>query len=161
MKEMLWRAKLDSDYNERYWRAVTQKYAQYDLYLKVFLAFSASGTVAGWGFWSDVPLVWKGLSSLSALASVASPLLAFNKKVEAAATHAGKWTDLRVRYAALWETYRSNGKADVLIREQTRLEKIFVELHSKEPMLKIPEDKKIAKQSQAEVLAANKLRKEQ
>jgi hypothetical protein len=161
VRVILWHAKLDSDYNERYWRAITQKYGRYDLSLKIFLAFATSGTVAGWGIWSDAPLLWKGLSALSALASIASPLLSFNKKMEAAANHAGKWTDLRVRYAALWETYRSKGETDMLIREQTRLQKIFAELHSKEPMLKIPEDKKIAKQSQAEVVAANKPPKDQ
>ena len=86
MKRILWKAKLDSNFNERYWRLITEKYAKRDLGLKLLLAVAASGTVAGWGIFADIPALWKTLSASAALASIASPLLAYSKKVEAAAS---------------------------------------------------------------------------
>ena len=55
MKRILWKAKLDSDFNERYWRLVTEKFAKRDFGLKLLLAFAAPGTVAGWGIFADFP----------------------------------------------------------------------------------------------------------
>jgi hypothetical protein len=160
MKKLLWRAMLNSDFNERYWRAVTHKYAKYDLHLKIFLAVTASGTVAGWSIWQDHQSIWKFLSACAALASIASPLLSYGKKMEVAASHAGTWADLRVRYADLWDTYASKGETDFVSKEYTRLKKIFIELESKEPKLKIPDDGALAKKCQQDVLKSKRLIKE-
>jgi len=160
MKRILWKAKLDSDFNERYWRLVTEKYARRDFGLKLFLAIAASGTVAGWGIFAEFPAFWKTLSAFAALASIASPLLAYSKKVEAAAGHAGKWADLRIRYDELWETWRSNGTADLINREHAKLQKVAIELTKLEPSLKISEDKSLGKRAQHEVLKATGLHKE-
>ena len=154
MKRILWKAKLDSDFNERYWRLVTEKFAKRDFGLKLLLAFAASGTVAGWGIFADFPALWKTLSAFAALASIASPLLAYSKKVEAAASHAGKWADLRIRYDELWETWRGKGDANIINREHAKLQKVAIELTRLEPSLKILEDKSLAKRAQQDVLKA-------
>jgi hypothetical protein len=157
MKSVLWRAMLDSDFNSRYWRCLTDKYGNRDFALKIFLALSASGTVAGWSLWGDVPSLWKLLSATAAIASLASPLLAYGKKAEVAAIHAGLWADLRVRYADVWELFQSKGETDSLQKEHVRLRKIFADLELKEPRLKIPEDKRLAKKCQQAVLSARHL----
>jgi hypothetical protein len=160
MKRILWKAKLDSDFNERYWRLVTEKYTNLDFGLKLFLAVAASGTVAGWGIFSEFPSLWKTLSACAALASIASPLLAYSKKVEAAASHAGKWADLRIRYDELWETWRSKGDADVINREHAKLQKVAIELTKLEPSLKIAYNKSLGRCAQQAVLHATGLTKE-
>lgn len=160
MKKLLWRAMLDSDFNERYWRAITQKYTAYDFRIKIFLAITASGTVAGWSIWQDYQFVWKLLSACAALISIASPFLAFGKKMEVAASHAGTWADLRVRYADLWDTYVSKGETEFVLKEHTRLKNIFIALESKEPKLAIPTDGALAKKCQQDVLIAKRLIKE-
>ena len=157
MKKLLWRAMLDSDFNDRYWRAITQKYAAYDLRTKIFLAATASGTVAGWSIWQDYPLIWKFLSACAALTSIASPFLGFGKKMEVAASHAGLWADLRVRYADLWDVYTSKGETGFVLKEHAKLKKIFADLEAKEPKLKIPADEPLARKCQLDVLKAKHL----
>jgi hypothetical protein len=154
MKRILWKAKLDSNFNECYWRLVTEKYSKRDFGLKLFLAISASGTVAGWSIFAEFPALWKTLSAAAALGSIASPLLAYGKKVEAAAAHAGKWADLRIRYDELWETWLSKGDADLINREHAKLQKVAIELTKVEPGLKISEDKMLAARAQQNVLRA-------
>lgn len=154
MKRILWKAKLDSDFNDRFWRLVTEKYAKRDFVLKLLLAIAASGTVAGWGIFADFPALWKGLSALAALASIASPLLAHGKKVEAAASHAGKWADLRIRYAELWEIWRGKGDGGIINREHAKLQKAAIELTRAEPNLKILGDKALSKRAQQDALKA-------
>jgi hypothetical protein len=160
MKRILWKAKLDSDFNECYWRSITEKYSRRDLSLKFLLAVAASGTVAGWGIFAEFPSLWKSLSAAAALASIASPLLAYSKKAEAAASHAGKWVDLRVRYAELWEMWCSQRDAALINREHAKLQKAAIELTKAEPGLKIPSDKALAKKAQQQVLRAAGLQKE-
>lgn len=157
LKRVLWIAKLDSDFNERYWRLVTEKYTRRDFSLKLFLAVTTSGTVAGWSFWAEYPIVWQSLSALSAVASIASPLLAYGKKVEAAASHAGKWVDLRIRYNELWESWLSNVDHIVLNQEHMKLKNTAIELASSEPGMKISMDNILSKRAQHEVLRANGL----
>lgn len=157
MKKLLWRAMLDADFNERYWRAVTQQYTAYDLRMKVFLAVAASGTVAGWSIWQEHQLIWKFLSAVAALLSIAAPFLSFGKKMEVAASHAGTWADLRVRYTDLWDIYASKGETEFVVKEHTRLKKIFVELEAKEPKLKIPSNERLAKKCQRDVLQSKHL----
>lgn len=160
MKQILWKAKLDSDYNERYWRLVTEKYTNNDFWLKFCLAVAASGTVAGWGIFAALPELWKTLSTVAALASIASPILAYSKKIEVAASHAGKWADLRIRYAELWEIWLSNKNVEIINREHTKLQKVAIELTRLEPNLKIPEDRSLGRRAQQDVLRANNLHKE-
>lgn len=161
MEAVLWRAMLDSDFNSRYWRYVTDKYSMLDFVLKIFLALAASGSVAAWSIWSEYPSFWKALSAAAAAASIASPLLAYGKKAEVAAAHAGLWADLRVRYADLWENYASSEKDDLVQKEHTRLRKIFTELEAKEPRLRIAQDFRAARRSQRDVLQARRLIQEQ
>lgn len=157
LEKILWRAMLDSDFNSLYWRAITQKYSSYDNWLKIYLALSASGTVAGWTIWANWPIFWKILSASAAIASIASPILSFSKKAEVAAGHAGLWSDLRVRYSDLWDKFKSTGESPSITKENDQLKKIFRDLESKEPKLKIPENKKLAQRCQSEVLKSKHL----
>lgn len=159
MERILWKAKLDSDFNERYWRLVADKYNQRDFWLKLFLAATASGTVAGWGIFVEAPALWKTLSASAALAAIASPLLAYGKKVEVAASHAGEWAALRIRYDELWDIWQHKGSAESskLNREHAELLRVAIKLTKTESGFKIPEDRSLAKRAQQDVLKANGL----
>ena len=157
MRAVLWRAMLDADFNARYWRCIAEKFSRRDFALKIFLAISASGAVAGWSVWSQYPMAWKILSGAAALASIASPLLAFSKKAEVSAAHAGLWANLRVRSADLWDAFQSKGETETLQREHSRLRKIAAELEEKEPKLRIPKDERLACICQQAVLKAKHL----
>jgi hypothetical protein len=152
MRMTLWRAMLDAEFNSRYWRAVADKYSQWDLWLRIFLTLAASGTVAAWGVWVEVPSLWKTLSGIAAAASIVSPLLAFGKKAEVAAVHAGTWAELRIRSGDLWDAYETKGETKALVDEHGKLRKIFTDLEREEPKLKILGDKRLAERCQAEVL---------
>jgi hypothetical protein len=157
MKGLIWRSMLDSDFNERYWRGITQKYVKYDLLIKIFLAITSSGAVAVWGIWQEYPLVWKLFSSCAALISICSPILRFDKAVEVASSHAARWVDLRVGYADLWDVRDSNNGTGFVQNEHARLNKIFVKLESDEHKLKIRPDISLARRCQQDVLKSKRL----
>ena len=50
---------LDAEMNQCYWDLLPARYSRWDRYLKFFIAFAASGAVAGWGIWSQYPGGWK------------------------------------------------------------------------------------------------------
>jgi len=155
VNETLWRARLDSDFNSRYWGAQSEKYARWDFWLKLFLAVAASGTVGAWGLWSEQPALWKALSAAAAIASVASPLLGWGKKAEGAAFHAGAWAELRVRYADLWDNFQEGAAAGAIAKEHDKLRNAFTKLERDEAKLGIAKDGALAERCQQEVLRAN------
>ena len=158
MRNTLWRAMLDSQFNSIYWRTVADKYSRLDFWVKIFLALSASGTVAAWGIWFEHQNVWKALSGLAAIVSIASPFLAFSKKAESAAAHAGTWAELRIRTADLWEAYESKGESKAIADEHAKQRKIFIDLEREDAKLKIPQHKRLAERCQREVLRAKGLK---
>jgi hypothetical protein len=81
MRKSLWYSMLDADMNARYWSYLSRRYSNRDKYSKIFLALMSSGTVASWGFWSDMQIIWKILSACSALLAIALPIINWPKMI--------------------------------------------------------------------------------
>ena len=75
MRTAIWKSMLEADMNAKYWKYLVNRYSTRDKGFKIFLAIMASGTVAGWGLWEDIPWLWKSLSSISAIIAISSPIL--------------------------------------------------------------------------------------
>ncbi|MFI5182003.1 MAG: hypothetical protein ACHQPI_11465 [Thermoanaerobaculia bacterium] len=140
--------------NARYWAAMCRRYATRDLGLRLFLAASASGAVAGWSLWAQSRWLWKSISAIAALISIASPLLAYTRQSNVMASIAGEWTQLQVEYDLLW------GQIDESFTSTE--EKRFHELKKREvgnrkQETKLPVNKKLLEWSQKEVLVSHGL----
>ena len=75
IRRVIWEAVLDADLNLRYWDHLSRRYSTWDKYTKIFLATMSSSTVASWGFWDEIDILWKGLSAVSAFTAIALPIL--------------------------------------------------------------------------------------
>jgi hypothetical protein len=102
LKKAVWNSMLDADMNARYWKYLVERYSSRETILKIFLAVMASGTVAGWGIWDQYEIIWKVLSSVSALLAIALPILNYSKVIESMSELAGKWGELRIEYEDMW-----------------------------------------------------------
>lgn len=101
LEELIWKAMLDADMNARYWQLLARRYARWDRNTKILLALTASGAVAGWGIWTDIPKAWKVLSGLSAILAIALPFLDWSTHVERMSTLRGQWEILQTEYELL------------------------------------------------------------
>ena len=75
LRKTVWRAMLDADLNYRYYGKLGRRYSGYERATKIFSAVASSSVVASWGMWSDVPILWKILSGISAVVAVVLPAL--------------------------------------------------------------------------------------
>jgi hypothetical protein len=108
----VWSALLDADLNSRYWRLMALRHTRREKYAKIFLAVTASATVASWAVWEHVRPLWQGLSVVSAVVSVALPILDVPKDVKKMAEAQAEWTQLMHEYAELWEQRAALADAD-------------------------------------------------
>lgn len=141
---------LDADMNVRYWRYLTQRYVRRDRNIKIFLAITSSGAVAGWSVWNDIKYLWQILSGLSALIAVVSPILNYQKLIEVTSDLSGKWWELMRHYEAFWRRVKNGELSE-------RIEKEFTNSRAKEDDLvkretKLPQDMKLLRKCQEEVL---------
>lgn len=155
MKKDIWDAMLDADLNVRYWAHLSRRYYSWDKYSKIFLAAMSSGTVASWGFWSEIQIVWKILSAISALTAIALPLLNWPKMSEKMVGLKQKWTELRNDYELIWLALKK-GKKDA------ELERDFKKIKEKETKVSqqeynLPCDKKLLYICREEVLKSRGL----
>jgi hypothetical protein len=155
MRKVIWNSWLNSDMNERYWKYLVNRYSTRDTAFKIFLAIMASGTVAGWGFWEDIPLVWKSLSSISAIIAICSPILNYEKSIEEMAYLSGRWGELRIKYQYLWYQVENSPNAQEI--ENTFKEFIEIESTLQEKETKLPNDKVLIKKCFDEVKRARKI----
>lgn len=102
LRKQIWDSMLDADMNARYWSTLTRRYTRYDTGSKIFLAAMSSGTVAGWGLWSDVPILWKTLSAASALLAIGLTAVNLPKQITRLADQSGQWLQLFTDYELLW-----------------------------------------------------------
>lgn len=154
MREQLWKAVLSADMNARYWAAMGRRYARRDLRFRLFLAVSASGTVAGWSLWVQTPWLWKSVSAIAALVSIASPLLAYAKQSNVMASIAGEWTQLQVDYELLWGQI---GETFTPTQDKRFDELKKREVGNRRQETKLPEDRRLLEWSQQEVLVSRGL----
>lgn len=110
--QLVWQSLLDADQNSRYWRAMALRYTRRERYTKFFLAFVASATVAGWSFWKDVSFVWQSLSVISALISIALPIIDVPRHIDSMIKLQTSWFQLQVYYEQLWAVRASINEAD-------------------------------------------------
>lgn len=116
IKKSIWDAWLDAELNERYIAHFKRSYYQRDKYTKIFLAVMTSGTVASWGIWGDIQLLWKILSALTAVTAIALPFFKLENAIEKLSNNIGRWKQIRTKYEMLYLS-RENKSNDDLIRE--------------------------------------------
>ncbi len=93
---------LDAEMNHCYWDLVSARYARWDRNLKFFVAFAASGAVAGWSIWSRYPGGWKVFSALSAVAAVAHPFFFSSDSLKRMSELVATWKEVFIDYELLW-----------------------------------------------------------
>ena len=140
---------LNAQMSACYWSCLARRYNGREKSLKIFLAITSSGTVAGWTIWSHYDLLWKILSGLSALVAIALPILDYSGQVEKMTKLAGKCAHLRVGYEQLWAQIDSLSQQSIL-DAQGKLAQQEIELSDVQAVL--PDDRKLLEQCQREVL---------
>ena len=93
---------LRAEMNVEYWRQLCRRYYNLERIAQFFLLATSSSTVATWGFWSQVDVLWKLLSVVSALLAIAMPVLNWSKHINDAADLHGRWLQLASEYEKLW-----------------------------------------------------------
>jgi hypothetical protein len=155
LRNYVWRSLLDGEMNDRYWRYRSAAYASREKALKIFLAITSSGTVAGWVVWHSIPLLWQLLSGVSALLAIALPILDYTGQVERASDLREGWWDLTAEYDRLWAGIDSS--SDALVQEQTKPLKAKEGEMSKTESKYFSRDEALILKCQHEVLRARSL----
>ena len=101
-RKIIWNDLLTSELNILYWKSMTRRYVKRDQLLKIFLACMTSGTVAGWGFWSNITIVWQGLSCISTVLAIALPILNLEQKIAKMSEITGKWLNYSNEIEQIW-----------------------------------------------------------
>jgi len=123
MRKAIWDSMLDADMNVRYWAELGRRYYKRDIRYKIFLAVMSSGTVASWSIWSEVQVLWKILSAISALVAIALPILNWPKMIQSIGNVKQKWVDAKADYEILWVEVNSKKDQAVLKDEFKKIKK--------------------------------------
>ena len=151
MRKTIWDSMLDADLNERYWGHLSKRYYDRDKLAKIFLATMTSGTVASWGFWSDIEILWKILSAVSALLAIALPILNWPKSIQSMVYLRQKWSQIKSDYELLWlDAKNANDNQEKFRKELKKIKTRENSLSQKESNL--PNDQKLLKKCSQEVL---------
>ena len=117
LKKDIWDSKLDADMNVRYWSSLARRYNKREKAYKIFLGIMASGTVASWNIWSEIQIVWKLLSGISALMAIALPILNWSKMIQNTTNVAQKWHQIKIDYEIIWFSLNHGKSEDLIIEE--------------------------------------------
>ena len=158
MRNSVWKSMLDAEMNVRYWKYLTQRYSNRDRNIKIFLAITSSGALASWSIWNEIPFLWQFLSGLSAVIAIVSPILNYQKIIESTSDLSGKWWELFRHYETFWRNVINN-------EIDKRIEKEYTKTKAKEDILvkketKLPQDIKLLRKCQQEVLHSRGLQRE-
>lgn len=146
---------LDAELTQLYYSRVAGRLHRWDTGMKIFLACTTSGTVAGWAIWTDAVqypngvFVWKVFSGFSALVAVALPILNLAKKVEWATSLTSNYGRLLGEYELFW--------AQVETAKPAQIAKFMQDLQRKEGALAPVEshfpkrDEKLVRECQRDV----------
>ncbi len=102
-----------------YYKVLAGRFHRLDLCMKVFLAITSSGTVAGWTIWSDgvahpyFSFTWKALSGVSAIVAIAMPLFNYSKKVEWATSLVHGYSKIHSEIEIAWAKRASASQASI------------------------------------------------
>ncbi len=102
IKETIWNSMLDAELETKYWGELCRIYYKWDRWIKIFLAVMSSSTVATWGIWNKIDLVWQILSGISAVTAIAIPILDLPKTLQSVLRLSSKWLQIQSQYEALW-----------------------------------------------------------
>jgi alpha-beta hydrolase superfamily lysophospholipase len=102
MRRSIWKDLLDADLNARYWGEKSRISFCKDRWIRIFLAATSSGSIAGWAFWESYPLIWKFLSGISALLAVSSPILDIQGQAKCSLLLYTTWIEIVREYDILW-----------------------------------------------------------
>jgi hypothetical protein len=154
-RQAIWGSMLDADMNARYWGFLTRRYYNKDKYSKIFLAAMASGTVASWGFWANVVIIWKVLSAISALIAISLPIVNYQKLIESIAEQKREWTYLKNEYESLWLSQKTKNQKE--IASVYKKIKVHETIKIKDES-KLPYDEKLIMRCYEEVLRSRGLK---
>ena len=121
IRQVIWEAVLDADLNLRYWDHLSRRYSAWDKYTKIFLAIMSSSTVASWGIWDEIDILWKCLSAVSAATAIALPILDWQRKIGEMSNLKGKWSRISRAYENLWEDLLLSPTNTELVEEYRRI----------------------------------------
>ena len=97
----IWNSSLTAELNVRYWDSLCRRYYLIDRYVKIFLAVTSSSTVAGWGFWKEMKILWQILYGISTITALALPILDLRGKIQLMARVGEKWAQILSQYDIL------------------------------------------------------------
>ncbi len=155
MRKDIWDSMLDADMNVRYWSKLGRRYNNMDQGHKIFLAIMSSGTVASWGIWSEIEIVWKILSGISALMAIALPILNWPKMIQSMVNVAQKWTQIKIDYENLWTDLNQGKNQAILVEEYKKAKQREAKASQEETNL--PHKNKLLEQCVEEVLKSRGL----
>jgi hypothetical protein len=154
MRALIWNSMLTAQMNVCYWSHLASRSAQREKWIKIFLAVTSSGTVAGWSVWTEYAIVWKVLSGMSAVLAVSLPILDYSGRVAQLNKVASKCAQLRLGYDQLWaqiDVLTPNLLSDM----QAELTKKEIELADMQ--VTEPDDRELLVHCQEEVLQSRGL----
>ena len=156
LRKRAYKDMLTADLNYRYWGCICTRYADRDKRAKLLVALASSGTVASWGIWNDMDMLWKGLSMSSAVVGLSLPIFNWAEMSRTASELQGQWFAIMKSYEGLWSRVEA--------REMTaqELEKDLNAVTTEEKRTvstasRFPNDKKLAAVCQGEVLESRGL----
>ena len=159
MRKAIWDSMLDADMNVRYWAELGRRYYKKDIRYKIFLAAMSSGTVASWSIWSEVQVLWKILSAISALVAIALPILNWPKMIQSMGNVKQKWVDIKADCEILWVEVNSKKDQAVLKEEFKKIKKREATASQQETNL--PKKDKLVDECCEEVLESRGLKSKQ
>lgn len=151
-----WYAALEADLHQRYWRYMGLRFSRREGYAKIFLAATASATVASWSVWVDNKILWQSLSIIAAMVSVALPIIDVPRKVDVMTEVQASWMQLMHDYEELW-TLRISLTDKQFTSKLSALKSREVEVVKRSARLP-SDDKKLAEICQNEVVMSRKLK---
>lgn len=154
-RSQVWENMLTAEMNALYWSAMTRRYVKRDQTLKIFLASMTSGTVAGWGFWSEISAIWQLLSCSSALLAIAMPTLNLEHKIAKMSEMTGKWSEVRFEAESIWLKLEGEDELGEIKAKFYALRGKLTSINKDEARL--PVDKYLLSRCQQQVCVSRKL----
>jgi hypothetical protein len=112
----------------------------------------SSSTVASWGIWNEIDILWKVLSSISAITAIALPILNWQKKIGEMSNLRGKWSRIRKAYENLWDDLLLDPTSIEIVSEEYRRIRNEMEGEEDKTAPDLPYNKKLIKQCRDDVL---------
>ena len=153
IRKVVWDGLLGADFNKRYWNHLIRRYSKRDKYTKIFLATMSSSTVASWGIWNEIDILWKALSAISAITAIALPILDWSKTISRMSDLAGTWSRIEYEYENLWLKLQNDSPINQVEDEYMRIRGEVAGLDD----TGLPEDVKLNEQCRNEVLESRGL----